>query len=115
MRYVLILSAFAALPAAAQDATFEGAELFNTLSGQTIEFFDASKASYAADGSYEYRYRPEDQAWRGTWDAEGAEVCVIFENGFDRCDTFVRSGDRLVMVIADGTRFPVKSLGPIEQ
>ena len=115
MRHAIALFAFAALPAAAQDTTFQGSDLFNILSGQTIEFFDASMASYGADGTYEYRYRPEDPVWRGIWDAEGAEVCVTFENGFARCDTFIRSGDRLVMVIADGTRFPVKSVNPIAQ
>jgi len=109
-----------ALPAAAQtglrdtDTRFTGTGLADALSGNTARFFDGSLATYNADSSYEYRYAPGDPVWRGTWEAAGSEVCVAFDNGTSRCDTFVRAGGRLVLVIARGDRFPVRALTPTE-
>ncbi|MEL6169596.1 MAG: hypothetical protein AAFR35_12965 [Pseudomonadota bacterium] len=109
----------AALPAAAQqratDETFTAVALADALSGQTAEFFDTSLASYAADGSYAYRYRPEEPPFIGTWEAtEDSQVCVVFNNGFSRCDTIVQAGERLTMIVENGDRYPIRTLTPIE-
>ena len=114
----LLLLLLLALPAAAQtglratDTRFTGTGLADALSGNTVEFFDGSLATYRADARYEYRYAPGDPVWRGTWEADASEVCVAFDNGTSRCDTFVRAGGRLVLVIARGDRFPVRTLTP---
>jgi hypothetical protein len=93
------------------DATFGAVGLAETLSGRTLEFFDASLARYGADGSYSYRYRPDDPPFRGTWDTtDESAVCVSFNNGFSRCDTIVRAEGRLVLITEDGLRFPVRDL-----
>ena len=116
MRLALFLALFA-LPATAQqrasDTAFTAEDLAETLSGQRVEFFDASAARYYADGTYEYRYSPDDPVWRGTWETAGTEVCVTFDNGFSRCDAYVLDGERLVMIIEDGTRFPVRGVTDI--
>mgnify|MGYP001798216536 CR=1 FL=1 len=84
------------------------------LAEQVVEFFDGSKARYGGDGAYAYTYTDDGPAFRGTYVAnDGGEVCVGFDNGFDRCDTYVLSGDRLVLIIADGTRFPARSVTPL--
>ncbi len=86
------------------------------LSGQVVQFFDGSKARYGSDGSYAYTYTDDQEPFVGTYSAaEGGEVCVTFDNGFSRCDTFVLSGDRLTLIIEDGTRFPVQRVAPITQ
>ena len=107
-----------ALPAAAQqrasDTPFIGTGLSDTLSGQTIEFYDNSLATYRADGSYEYRYEAGGPVWAGEWTADESEVCVIFDNGFSRCDTFVQANERLVLIIENGDRYPVRAGTPTE-
>lgn len=96
----------------AGDTLFEAAALSDLLAGTTLEFHDDSRARYGAGGAYEYRYRPGDPPFRGTWETEDSAVCVTFDNGFDRCDTIVRAGGRLVLITAEGLRFPVRQQSP---
>ena len=49
------------------DAPFEAQSLADALSGQTLEFFDGSLARYGADTGYEYRYKPEEPPFVGSW------------------------------------------------
>ncbi|MEM1431462.1 MAG: hypothetical protein AAGG09_18555 [Pseudomonadota bacterium] len=115
---LFLIFAVSAAPAVAQgsrvgDVTMGAADLAAVLAGQTLEFFDGSLARYAEDSSYQYRYRPEDPPFVGTWDTnEESEVCVVFDNGFSRCDRIVRSAERLVLITEDGLRFPVRALRP---
>ncbi len=95
------------------DRVLDRTELLARLSGNLVTFFDDSTALYAADGLYAYRYRPQDPDWFGQYRAgEAGEVCVTFENGRDRCDTYVDAGGRLVLITTDGLRFPAKSVEP---
>ena len=117
----LAVLAVAASPSWAQgvrdgDVRMTAAETRTRLAEHVVEFFDGSKARYRDDGSYAYTYTDDGPAYRGTFVAnEGGEVCVTFDNGFDRCDTYVLSGNRLVLIIADGTRFPARSVSPISE
>ncbi|MEL6752728.1 MAG: hypothetical protein AAFO57_01780 [Pseudomonadota bacterium] len=87
----------------------DAAELTDTLTGQVVEFFDGSKSRYSTDGSYAYTYADDDPPWTGQYTFnDDSTVCVAFDNGTARCDTFVFAGDRLTLIIADGTRFPVR-------
>ena len=96
------------------DTRIGDGEIADLLSGQVIEFFDGSKAAYGADGAYSYTYNADTEPFRGTYEAKaGGEVCVLFDNGFSRCDTYVLAGDRLVLIVADGTRFPVRTRSPL--
>ncbi|MDJ0639881.1 MAG: hypothetical protein QNJ20_13690 [Paracoccaceae bacterium] len=115
MRLALFLSLFA-LPAMAQDGLrasdqlLDAAEMGELLNGQMIEFFDGSKSRYATDGRYAYTYTDDGPEWKGQYQVfDDSLVCVDFDNGSQRCDRLVRAGERLVLVIEDGTRFPVRN------
>lgn len=115
MRLALFLSVLA-LPALAQDGTRQGdvvldrAAMSSLLSGQIIEFFDGSKSRYDADGRYGYTYTDDGPVWAGRYEVfDGSRVCVDFDNGSQRCDLLVKASERLVLITADGTRFPVRN------
>ncbi len=115
MRTFLILLILTTMPAAAQqglrpsDRLPDAGELTELLSGHAVEFFDGSVSRYRDDGAYSYKYTDSDPPWLGRWVVpEAGQVCVTFGNGSRRCDSYVDDGRRLVMVIADGTRFPVR-------
>ena len=97
------------------DLLFSAADLSDRLSGQVVEFFDDSRAIYRADGTYNYAFEPGDARFPGVWTThDDSTVCIAFDNGTARCDIYVISGDRLTMVIAEGERFPARSVTPIE-
>ena len=100
--------------ARAGDLAFGADDLAARLSGQVIEYFDGSKSRYEADRRYGYTYTDDGPVWAGVWSTgAGSEVCVAFDNGSARCDRMVENAGRLVLIIADGTRFPVRSEGDI--
>lgn len=115
MRLVCLLS-LVAFPALAQegirdsDTLLDATEMAGLLSGQVIEFYDGSKSSYAADGTYGYTYTDDGPVWSGRYLLfNQSKVCVDFDNGSRRCDIFVRDGERVVLVTEDGLRFPVRN------
>ena len=98
------------------DVMLTGDELAQVLVGQEVEFFDGSTARYGLDGGYAYRYRPEDPPFLGSYQTgEDSAVCVRFDDGASRCDTYVRSGDRLLLLTVDGLRFPVRAQRGLSQ
>ena len=114
MRFLLALvlmagSAFAQEGVRATDRLYAVEELSGLLSDHAVEFFDGSVSRYRGDGVYSYKYTEADRPWLGTWRVpEPGRICVDFDNGSVRCDTLVDDGARMVLVIADGTRFPVR-------
>ncbi len=115
----LALLILLALPAHAQaqdgvrssDTVLTAPEMTDLLAGQVVEFFDGSKSRYETNGRYAYTYTDDGPEWTGTYRVENDSlVCVDFDNGSERCDRFVRAGERVVLVIDDGTRFPVRNL-----
>lgn len=93
------------------DALMTAADLDALLSGHVIEFYDGSKSRYAADGLYGYTYTDDGPVWSGRYRTQDdSRLCVDFDNGFARCDVFVMDGNRLVLVTADGTRFPIRNI-----
>ena len=88
--------------------------LAELLTGQEVTFFTGGLAEYYADGRYSYRYELGGERVMGTYEfRDDSFVCTVFENGFDRCDLVVQSGERVVMVIDDGERYPFKSIEPM--
>ena len=112
--FLLIVAPSVALAQAglkSSDIVLNQSEMSELLSGTQLEFFDGSKSKYAADGSYAYTYTDDGPPWTGLYRVlDGSVVCVDFDNGSARCDRLVRSGDRMVLIIEDGTRFPVRNL-----
>ena len=118
MKPVLILPlVFAAGSAIAQDGVrssdlvLDASELNTLLSGQVIEFFDGSKSTYLESGRYEYTYTDDGPIWAGAYRLEeDSAVCVDFDHGSARCDLIVKDGVRVVLITADGLRFPVRNI-----
>ena len=115
--FVTLVALSLATPAAAQegvrdeDRLLQPAEMTELLMGAVLEFFDGSKSTYGSDGSYGYTYTDDGPVWGGVYRVAGpSEVCVDFDNGSARCDLLVDDGSRMVLIIADGTRFPVRNL-----
>ncbi len=107
---LLLLMASSALAQGVRssDTMLDAAALRDALTGQVIEYYDGSKSYYYADGSYIYTYVDGGEEWDGTYVlGPNGSVCVDFVVSGSRCDTFVRDGEGLVLIIADGTRFPV--------
>lgn len=77
----------------------------------TLVFYDDGQSKYSAGGSYSYTYSATNGGGTAfgvyTIQADGS-ICVTFRNGFDRCDLYVRSGDRLVLITQDGDRYPIR-------
>lgn len=121
MRFsVVCVLAFAPCLAMAQgsregDIPFDQSDLSARFSGQVATFYDNSTARYTSDGRYAYIYAPGDPPFLGVYEVtEDSQICVKFENGFERCDAYVENGGRLVLITETGLRFPVKSLAPLE-
>ncbi len=93
------------------DATFNESELSDLLQGNVIEFYDGSKSTYSADGTYGYTYTDDGPVWSGKYRfQQDSKVCVDFDNGSARCDIFVKNEGRIILIIDDGTRFPVRNI-----
>lgn len=121
MRFLTICCALLATPLVAQDGMRDGDirfskdELTEILSDQVLEFYTKGLATYRADGSYDYRYSAESERIPGVFEVmEDSRVCMVFVNGFERCDYLVQAGERLVMVIENGERYPVRAIAAIE-
>jgi len=121
MRFLTICLALLATPLAAQDGVRDGDvrfskdELTEILSGQVLEFYTNGLATYRADGGYDYRYGAESERIPGVFEVmEDSRVCTVFVNGFERCDYYVQAGERYVMIIENGDRYPVRAISAIE-
>jgi hypothetical protein len=91
------------------DTLLTDAALQQRLTGQTITFYDDGQSYYYPDGRYTYTYADEGGVAYGHYQLEpDSTVCVAFVNGFSRCDRFVQTAERLVMLTAKGDRFPVR-------
>ena len=118
MKYTLVATLIvAASPVVAQDGmrasdiTLNPSGLTQLLSGQTIEFFDGSKSTYRDTGRYEYTYTDDGPVWVGGYTiAANSAVCVNFDNGSARCDFIVKDGEQVVLITAEGIRFPVRNI-----
>lgn len=85
--------------------------LVTLLRGHMLEFYTGGFARYGVDGGYDYRYEIDGAPAPGRYEVrEDGMVCVLFHNGFDRCDLIVRAGERYVMIIDNGERYPVKAI-----
>lgn len=81
------------------------------LAGRTLTFYDDGQSRYSAGGAYSYTYSVENGGGTafGTYHiAEDGSICTEFRNGFSRCDLFVHSNGRLVLIDEKGDRYPVR-------
>jgi len=92
----------------AGDEVLSDGELTALTSDQTLVFYEGGQSRYSTGGAYSYSYAGGDTAY-GHFDirADGA-VCIAFVNGRSRCDRFVRSHGRLILLTENGERFAVR-------
>ncbi len=84
-------------------------EELDALAGRTLTFYDDGQSKFSPGGAYSYTYASGDSAF-GTYSiAEDGSVCSAYRNGFSRCDLYVRSGERLILIDEKGDRYPVRS------
>lgn len=92
------------------DGIFTHDGLVRSLEGRIVEFYDGGQAVFAMDGRYSYSGGALGPPVTGVWQVHNdGLVCLRLDNGTARCDTFVRSADRLVVIDGSGTRIPVRS------
>ncbi|MDH5529763.1 MAG: hypothetical protein OEY05_06970 [Paracoccaceae bacterium] len=90
------------------DQPFEAAELAAFLASQEVRFYDGGRSEYGPDDAYAYVYSSEDRAEGKFRIMDDGSVCIAFDNGFSRCDLYVRSGDRVLLIDEKGDRFPLR-------
>jgi len=76
--------------------------------GQTLVFYDDGRSKYSVGGAYSYTYASGDSAFGRYEIEEDGTVCIMYHNGFSRCDRYVQSGERIILLTESGLRFPVR-------
>ena len=90
------------------DAPLTSAQMQHDIVGRQLVFYDGGISDYGPEGVYSYTYDGGGTAFGAYRMQQDGVICVAFANGFDRCDMFVRSGGRLVVITQKGDRFPVR-------
>jgi hypothetical protein len=92
----------------ADDVVLNRAEVVAVTEGPPLTYYDGGVSRYSAGGAYSYTYAGGGSAF-GQYeiDPEGI-LCITYRNGRSRCDRFVRSHGRLVLLTESGERFPVR-------
>ncbi|KUJ77493.1 hypothetical protein [Ruegeria profundi] len=113
IRFV-ILALLSAAPVAAADWPMKpgdtrlSSQELDALAGQTLTFYDDGQSKFSVGGAYSYTYASGESAF-GTYSiAEDGSVCIAYRNGFSRCDLYVHSGERLILIDQKGDRYPVR-------
>ncbi|AVL54053.1 hypothetical protein CEP88_16595 [Roseobacter denitrificans] len=76
--------------------------------GQTLVFYDDGQSKYSVGGAYSYTYASGESAFGRYEIEEDGTVCISYRNGFSRCDRYVQSGERIILLTEKGLRFPVR-------
>lgn len=92
------------------DRPFAPSELA-ALPGQAFVFFDDGEARFGKDGAYSYTNSAANggaTSWGSYRIAQDGSVCIDYVDGFSRCDLYVHSHGRVVLINQAGDRFPVR-------
>ncbi|MEM8654534.1 MAG: hypothetical protein AAGF36_07285 [Pseudomonadota bacterium] len=91
------------------DTPLDRAAVLTLIEGRTLTFFDDGQSKFSAGGAYSYTYANGGGTAFGAYEVgDDGTVCIAFRNGFGRCDRYVQSGGRVVMLTQKGERFPVR-------
>lgn len=92
------------------DVMFTEQGLKATISGFTMQFEDGSEAQYFRNHHYVFTSADGVHSYDGKWHIfDHWQVCVQFNSGLARCDTYIRSARQIVFIAANGHRFSVRS------
>lgn len=78
-----------------------------------LEYFDGGVSCYGADGGYTWTYADPNGGgvFAGRHDVRDAGVvCITYDAGQEPRDMFVVAGDRLVLLMDDGQRYPLRDI-----
>jgi hypothetical protein len=90
------------------DVALTPAEMAALTDNRVVEFYEGGQSRYSVGGSYSYTYQGGGTAFGRFRVQDGGVICIEFNNGRSRCDQFVYSHGRLVMITESGDRFPVR-------
>lgn len=115
MRYVMALLLLPSALWASEFTLLDGDtplsrdEVVEMTARHVLEFYEGGQSRYSVGGSYSYTYPNGGGSAFGRFTvAADGEICIAYRNGHSRCDRFVRSHGRLVMLTADGQRFAIR-------
>jgi hypothetical protein len=114
MRLMLCLTLFPFAAIGGEFLRLEGDELLTPheiaamTRNRTITFYEGGTSQYSVGGAYSYSYAGGGTAFGRFKIGENGVICVTFQNGRARCDQFVHSHGRLVMISEQGDRFPIR-------
>ena len=92
----------------ATDRILDRQEVDALTAGQTLVFYDDGQSKYSVGGAYSYTYASGESAFGRYEIKEDGTVCINYRNGFSRCDRYVQSGERIILLTESGLRFPVR-------
>jgi hypothetical protein len=114
MRFVLLLIIFPFGALAADFSLLDGDtalsrnEAVRMTANRDVIFYEGDLSRYSVGGAYSYSYAGGGTAF-GTFEIkENGVICIAFKNGRSRCDRFVHSHGRVVMISEQGDRFAVR-------
>ncbi|MEL6467898.1 MAG: hypothetical protein AAFQ58_23290 [Pseudomonadota bacterium] len=91
------------------DTALDRLAVLALIEGRVLTFFDDGQSKFSVGGAYSYTYANGGGTAFGAYEVgDDGTVCIAFRNGFGRCDRYVRSGERLVMLTQKGERFPIR-------
>ena len=90
------------------DTVLSRDQVVGVTAGQTLTFYEGGVSRYAVGGAYSYSYESGATAFGQFEVGSDGDVCIAYANGRARCDRFVRSHGRLVLLTEDGGRFPIR-------
>lgn len=91
------------------DQALDRVEVVAMTANSDVEFFEGGVSHYSVGGAYSYTYANDGGTAYGSFNvAPDGLICIDFRNGRSRCDRFVRSHGRLVMITESGDRFPIR-------
>lgn len=90
------------------DTALKRSEIMEMTARADVVFYDGGRSRYSTGGSYSYTYDGGAAAFGLFTVEQDGTICITYRNGRNRCDRFVHSHDRLVMLTQDGQRFAIK-------
>lgn len=97
------------LPVHSGETALTRVEVIALTTDATLVFYDNGQSKFSTGGAYSYTYANNGGTAFGAFRIEDdGVVCIDYRNGRTRCDRYVRSRDRIVMITETGERYPIR-------
>ncbi|KEJ90979.1 hypothetical protein [Sulfitobacter donghicola] len=83
-------------------------EVVALTSNHKLEFYEGGVSHFSVGGAYSYAYEGGGTAFGSFVVENDGLVCIAYRNGRSRCDRYVRSHGRVVMLTQSGERFAIR-------